>query len=183
MIRNNNSILKIFRKISAIYLITVISFTLLCGIFPVKYSPIINRFSLEYGVDKDLVFALIKAESNFSESAVSHASAKGLMQLTDATFLHCMQILDFKGGAPDIFNTAQNLQAGIWYLSFLTDKYDGNISNAVAAYNAGFSNVDKWLKDTEFSTDGRSLTKIPFPETARHVRKIIMYKKIYSLLY
>ena len=183
MARSNNSVFKIFRSVSALYLITVISFTLLCGIFPVRHSPLISRFSNEYGVDKNLVFALIKAESNFSAHAVSRASAKGLMQLTDSTFSHCMQILGRKDEASDIFDTEQNLRAGIWYLAFLINKYGGNIPNAVAAYNAGLTNVDRWLKNPEFSYDGTNLAKIPFPETARHVRKIIMYQKIYSFLY
>lgn len=170
--------------VALVLLIAILSFTVLTfyGLFPVKYEKSISLYCSEYGVDENLVYALIKAESNFDEKALSDAGAKGLMQLTDETFVFCANHL----GLPDtsgIYDTESNLRAGIWYLSYLTKKYNGNTENAVAAYNAGSTNVDKWLSSQRHSKDGKTLDSIPFGETQRYVDKIIKYRKIYSVLY
>ncbi len=175
---------KIIRPLVAIALIVaILSFTVLTfyALFPVKYENLISSYSEEYGVDKSLILALVKAESNFDEKALSDAGAKGLMQLTDETFLFCAEQLGLS--EKDMYDTEANLRAGIWYLSFLLDKYDNNTENAVAAYNAGFSNVDKWLSSPKHSKDGKNLDSIPFGETQRHVDKIIKYREIYTVLY
>ena len=57
---------------------------------------------------------------------------------------------------------------------------DGNEKNAIAAYNAGYGNVDKWLEDKNYSADGKNLDTIPFEETDKYVKKVMLYKKIYS---
>ena len=105
------------------------------------------------------------------------------MQLTDDTFLYCLKKLNLSPEENDIFNPNSNIHAGVWYLSFLIDKYNGDTKNAVAAYNAGATNVDKWLNSPEYSSDSKTLDIIPFRETQQHVRKIFVYKKIYSTLY
>lgn len=176
---------KFFKIIIAfVLLIAILSFTVLTfyGLFPIKYEKEITAYCKEYGVDETLVYALVKAESNFDEKALSDAGAKGLMQLTDETFIFCTERLGFSE-TPDIFDVQTNLRSGIWYLSYLLEKYDGNTKNAIAAYNAGFRNVDKWLSSEKYSKDGKTLDTIPFGETQRHVEKIIRYRKIYSVLY
>lgn len=176
---------KFFKVIIAIVLIVaIVSFTVLTfyGLFPVKYEKSVALYCKEYGVDETLVYSLIKAESNFSEKALSDAGAKGLMQLTDETFQFCTSNLGISDGL-GIYDAETNLHAGIWYLSYLIQKYDANTKNAVAAYNAGFTNVDKWLSSKKYSKDGKTLDTIPFGETQRYVEKIIRYRKIYSVLY
>lgn len=173
--------LRLFSAIICIALIICISFSVLRKLFPTPYWDTINTYCKKYSVDKWLVTALIKAESNFNEDAVSHAGAKGIMQVTDETFAFCMENTDIKN--PDIFIPDANIHAGVWYLSHLIKKYDGNTQNALAAYNAGMGNVDKWLKDTRYSSDGKTLKKIPFSETVRYTEKINRYKIIYSILY
>ncbi len=170
--------------IAFVLIIAIVSFTVLTfyALFPIKYKKTITSYCKEYGVEEALVYALIKTESNFDEKASSKANAKGLMQLTDETFSFCIKNLGISN-SPGIYNAKTNIRAGIWYLSYLTEKYDGNTENALAAYNAGFSNVDKWLSSEKYSSDGKSLDKIPFGETERYVDKIIKYKKIYSFLY
>lgn len=164
--------------ISVILAVTLWAFR---GIFPIKHKNIIEKYCEEYSVDAPLVYALIKAESNFREDARSSAEAKGLMQITDETFEYCLKTLDIP--YTNIFNEQVNLQCGIWYLSYLLGKYDGNTKNAVAAYNAGETNVDRWLRDSRYSTDSKNLTQIPFWETKRHVEKIQRYVKIYEYIY
>ena len=173
--------LRLFSAIICIALIIYISFSVLRNLFPTPYQDILDKYCEKYGVDKWLVTALIKAESNFNEDAVSHAGAKGVMQVTDKTFSFCRENTDIK--TPDIFSPDTNIHAGVWYLSYLIKKYDGNTQNALAAYNAGMGNVDKWLKDTRYSSDGKTLKEIPFSETLRYIEKISRYKIIYSILY
>ena len=100
---------------------------------------------------------------------------------TDETFEYCLKKLGISD--VNIFNTQANIQCGIWYLSYLLDKYDGNTENAIAAYNAGETNVDRWLKDSNYSKDSKNLLDIPFGETKRHVGKIQRYVKIYEYIY
>ena len=102
----------------------VLLFTFLLSrvIFPRRYTPLMEKYCIEYGTDISLVSALIKTESNFDSDAVSHADAKGIMQLTDDTFDFCNAWL--KVGDADIFNPEDNIRAGVWYLSYLLKRYD-----------------------------------------------------------
>lgn len=176
-------LLRVSCALLAILLVVTLSFAVIYKLFPAKHSSYIDKNCSLFGVDRNLVFALIKAESNFNDKAVSRAGAKGLMQLTDETFEYCMKILGEESDSNDIFDPYLNIRAGVWYLSYLTEKYDGNITNAVAAYNAGSSNVDKWLKDASLSSDGTTLSDIPFGETKRHCEKTKRYTGIYKFLY
>ncbi len=176
---------KLFKKILwaliCIAVIVCVSFSMLRYLFPLSHYDTINKYCSKYGVDTQLVLALAKAESNFNEDAISHAGAKGIMQVTDETFLFCIENTDIE--SKNIFSPDANIHAGVWYLSHLIKKYDGNTQNALAAYNAGMGNVDKWLKDTRYSSDGKTLKEIPFSETVRYTEKINRYKIIYSILY
>ena len=170
-----------FTTLFFIFVIIAVMLWTFRGIFPIKHKEAIEKYCGEYGVNPPLVYALIKAESNFQKNALSHAGAKGLMQITDETFEYCLKKL----GIPhaNIFNAEANIQCGIWYLSYLLEKYDNNTKNAVAAYNAGETNVDRWLKDSRYSRDSKTLSSIPFGETKRHVEKIQRYAKIYEYMY
>jgi len=90
----------------------------------------------KYGVDSDLVKAVIKTESNFNVKAVSRKGAKGLMQLMPDTAASL--------GVNDCFHPGDNIDGGIRYLSYLMDLYAGNLSFALAAYNAGERAVAKY---------------------------------------
>lgn len=176
-------ILKTLSAILIIALIIIISLSAVYTLFPTKHADIIVKYSNKYGVEPALVFALIKVESNFKEDAESSAGAKGLMQLTDETFAFCNQSLENTFSDEDILNPQANINAGIWYLKYLLKRYDGDTKNAVAAYNAGATNVDKWLGDASLSPDGKTLSEIPFGETARHAEKTDRYYRIYKFLY
>ena len=178
-----NKVSKITRCLLGLFLIIAV----LCGagfisrvIFPDEYGTVIDKYCDKYNVNPHLALALIKAESNFNPDAVSHARAKGLMQLTDETYEFCKKEVSLNG---NIFSPEDNICAGVWYLSYLTDKFNGELNNALAAYNAGASNVAKWLKSEKYSPDGKVLLTTPYRETSRYIKKISYYEKIYSLLY
>lgn len=153
-------------------------------LYPLTYSQYVEQYSDEYGLDKNLVYSIIKAESGFDAQAVSPRNAKGLMQILDSTgewAAEKIKIKDFEGSM--LFDPKTNIRIGCWYISRLLSQYDQNIELALAAYNAGSGNVSKWLKDTSISSDGETLDRIPFEETENYVNKIKKYNYMYKKLY
>lgn len=116
---------------------------------------IITKASEKYNVPASLIKAVCKAESNFNAKAVSCCGAQGVMQLMPSTAKSL--------GVKDAFNPEQNIMGGTKYLSQLLDKYDGNVTYALAAYNAGSGNVAKYGGVP------------PFKETQNYIKKITGY--------
>lgn len=150
--------------------------------YPRPYEEIISREAGEFALEQDLVFAVIKTESNFDEDAQSHAGAKGLMQLTPATFQWISSLYPFEDGEGDILDPADNIHCGCALLRLLLNQY-GDLDVALCAYNAGMGNVSEWLSGGEYSDDGKSLHTIPFPETDSYVKKVKKAMKRYQELY
>ena len=152
-------------------------------IYPLEYSEYVEKYSNEFGVPQRIIYAVIKTESDFNETAVSPASAHGLMQLTEETFYDVASMLGEAPSAFDIYSPDVNIRYGTRYLFYLYKMYDGNWDNAIAAYNAGLGNVNKWLNDDELSDENGNLIKIPFEETRDYLKKVKKAAEKYEKLY
>lgn len=154
--------------------------------YPKSYEEFVSIYSDEYGVDENLIFAVIKAESNFQEDAVSHKDALGLMQIMKETAEDVARKynieIDFNNSEREILNVQNNIKIGTKYLAVLLEKYK-NIEVAVAAYNAGIGTVDNWIEKGIIKSDGSDIENIPYKETNNYVRKILRNYKIYQDLY
>ena len=136
---------------------------------PLRHEDIIRQQARDKGLDASLIAAVIYAESHFRDQT-SHAGARGLMQITPQT---ADEIARRSGGTEfeqgDLGTPQINISYGSWYLRWLLDHYGGNETLAVAAYNAGTGNVDKWIG----SDPGLEAAEIPFPETRAYVTKVL----------
>lgn len=151
-------------------------------LYPRRFSGTVSREAEEFGVPEPLVYAVIRAESGFDPNARSRADARGLMQLTGETFRWIAGEHPPENGGTDRYDPDDNVHCGCALLRRLLDHY-GEPETALAAYNAGMGNVDKWLSQPEHSGDGRTLSSIPFPETAAYVKKVMKNWRIYERLY
>ncbi len=170
-------------------LLAVIPFTRDMGMkiwYPTDFSEIVEEKAELFGVDEELVYAVIRTESSFDPNAQSSAGAKGLMQMTDGTFEWVQELLGAQEVLPpeNLFEPEINIHHGVYFLSFLIDYYE-NTDTALAAYNAGMGNVASWLEDPEYSEDGVNIDDIPFPETRSYVKKVndalLIYRNLYNL--
>ena len=153
-------------------------------VFPLKHETVISQNAERFGVDKYLVMALIRTESNYRESVVSHANAIGLMQITDETGEFIARNLGYADyDISMLYNAEINIEFGTWYISWLIEKFDNNLDNALASYNAGFNKVNSWLSDEKYSSDGVTLTNIPYQETKNFVSRVNTYRSIYKVMY
>lgn len=155
---------------------------LLKRVYQVEYSDNVEKYADEYDIDKYLIFAIIKAESNFNKEAVSNKGAQGLMQLMYTTAEEIAESLDIELNKENILEPDININLGTKYISVLNQKY-GNMNLALVAYNAGSGNVDNWIKDGVLKSDGSDIENVPFTETNNYVRKILRDYDIYKLIY
>ena len=152
-------------------------------IYPIKYSEYVETYSREYNIDTYLVYAIIKAESNFKEYAESTSNAIGLMQITKATAFETAEKMELEVTKEDLFDPELNIKIGIKYFRILLDKYENNINLSIIAYNAGIGNVDKWIENGTIKEDGSDIENVPFKETNNYARKILRDYNIYKELY
>ena len=152
---------------------------MLTKVYKLEYTEYVKKYANEYNVDEYLIYAIIKAESNFEPNAESHRGAKGLMYSTaeDISKRIGIELNEDNILEPDI-----NINLGTKYISMLIQKYN-NINLALAAYNAGSGNVDGWIEKGTLKSDGSDIENVPFTETNNYVRKILRDYEIYKNIY
>ncbi len=150
---------------------------------PLAYSDVIRQQAADKHLDPALIAAVIYAETKF-DPRPSPAGAEGLMQILPRT----AEFLARRSGATtftisDLGSPQVNIAYGSYYLRYLLDEYGGSESLAIAAYNAGETNVNRWIAAER--AEGRPLTvdEIPFPETRAYVDKVLQAQQQYRQTY
>lgn len=144
-------------------------------VYTLKYDTLIVQYGEKYGVDPALIAAVIKQESGFNPQARSGAGAKGLAQFMDTT---ASTMAKETGRYPnyDIFDAETSIDFCAAHLRDLLVKYNGNLDAALAGYNAGTGNADRWVRLG-------LLGNLPFGETRSYIAKVKNYYTIYLKLY
>jgi soluble lytic murein transglycosylase len=150
---------------------------------PLKHEDIIRQQAAEKGLDPALIAAVIYQESKFRDRT-SSAGAKGLMQLLPGT----AEFIAHKSGGTrfelqDLGTPQINISYGSWYLRYLIERYSGNETLAVAAYNAGEDNVDRWVTRAGGAASFDPASDIPFPETRAYVQGVMSKRTAYRKNY
>jgi peptidoglycan lytic transglycosylase len=150
---------------------------------PLAYSNVIRQQAAEKHLDPALIAAVIYAETKF-DPRPSSAGAEGLMQILPGT----AEYLARRSGATtfaisDLGTPAVNIAYGSYYLRYLLDHYGGSEMLALAAYNGGMTNVDRWIAQARSQGGQLSVDQIPFPETRAYVQRVLKAQQDYRHTY
>lgn len=178
-----------FAAIVAVFILCIFTAVFFAGrgifrvLYPLDYIETVDKYADEYNVPRVLLFAVIHTESGFQPDAVSSAGAMGLTQITPDTF-HWLQTKTGEN-LPDeaLFEPETAIRYGALFYSLLLTEFDNDWYTAVAAYHAGRGQVNSWLQNAEYSTDGKALTTIPSKDTNHYVNKVLRAVEIYYNLY
>jgi soluble lytic murein transglycosylase len=150
---------------------------------PLRHEDIIRQQAEAKDLDPALIAAVIYEESRFRDTT-SRAGAKGLMQIVPGT---AQFIARRSGGTAfelhDLGTPQINVAYGSWYLNYLLERYDGDEELAVAAYNAGAENVDRWVRRAGGRDDFDASEDIAFPETRHYVAGVMKHRDEYARHY
>ncbi|MEX2196365.1 MAG: lytic transglycosylase domain-containing protein [Thermoleophilaceae bacterium] len=146
---------------------------------PLRHDDVIRQQAADKGLDPALIAAVIYQESKFRDQT-SPAGAEGLMQIVPDT---AQFIASRSGGTAfelrDLGDPDINIRYGSWYLRYLLDQHGGDLTLAVAAYNAGEGNVDSWVREAGGPASFDPATDIPFPETRAYVAEVLERREEY----
>ena len=150
-------------------------------VYPEKYHSLVVKYANEYSVPAELVFAIIKVESNFDPNVVSHADARGLMQMLPSKSLWISTKLGDEN--PDeklLFDPETNIRYGTYYLQYLLSRF-GTWEKAIIAYNWGEGNFSEFLEEEGYTSG--DYNSIPVKETRNYIKKVMHHWKKYQELY
>jgi soluble lytic murein transglycosylase len=149
-----------------------------------RYDPIILRAAAEYGVDPNLVKAVILRESKFDSKTVGTVGERGLMQVTEPAAEEWVKACRIEKFKPDhLFDPETNIRAGTWYLmkSIKNWKHaEDPIPMALAEYNAGRKNVLRWVDEKSIADPDHFIDRIGFSSTQQYVRTVLAQRKFYE---
>ncbi len=150
----------------------------------VKYRDLIEKYAAYYNVDPAYVAAVILRESSYDPNAVSHANARGLMQLMPDTGTWMAEKAGLSGYTLEsLFDPETNIRLGTRYIDYLAGKFDGDPILIACGYHAGAGNVNSWLQ--KYSKDGKTLSieEIPMEDTRSYAGKVLNAYSIYQQFY
>ena len=154
------------------------------GLFPRPYWDALRRYSDENGLDPYLVASLIRQESEFNPSAISHANAYGLMQLLPRTGKGEAKKAGLQHYNTDsLLDPTTNIELGTRYFRQMVDHFGGQIEYALAAYNAGEERVEDWRASGTYRDIDEFVESIPFTETREYVQAIVRNAEVYKRVY
>ena len=155
-------------------------------LYPRKYEQLVEKWAAAYELDPLLVYAFIRTESGFDPQATSSVDARGLMQMTEETFIWLRSKI-----APDegllfanLYDPETSIRFGCYYLHLCMERYNSDVATAAAAYHSGWGTVDALLQMEEHSADGETLQGFPYSQMNHYVKKITFcyaeYQRIYA---
>lgn len=168
-------------SITAILLVTFLIMLVLI-LFPQKYKEEITLLGQKYSLSPYLIASVINIESGYNPREISPVGAEGLMQIMPTTAEECAHKLKLVLNEGDIFAVDVNMEIGCYYLSYLIKIFDGNITNALCAYNWGLGNTKEWIESGNIDELG-NITNIPVQETRNYLKKYNLNKFVYKNLY
>lgn len=153
-------------------------------LYPIHYAGAISSAARQEGLDPFMIAAVIRTESRYRPGVVSSKGAQGLMQIMPDTGRWAAAQLGISSYSDGLLKEpATNIRIGSWYLRRLMDQYRGDIVIALAAYNGGPSNVDRWLAEGRWSGKLSEMKSIPFAETAEYLRRVTQAHRAYVSAY
>ncbi len=151
---------------------------------PLDYVEYITVYATANGIDPFLVASIIRVESGYRRDARSSKGACGLMQIMPETGEWAAGQLGLVGYSEDqLFDPDTNIMIGAWYFGHLLRIFHDEAVIALAAYNGGPSNVERWLSSGTWSGRVEEIGDIPYPETARYVERVLNMNRIYHKAY
>ena len=149
-------------------------------IYPEDYHDLVVKYADEYGIPRELVFAIIKVESNFDKTVVSSAGAMGLMQMMPQTYKWLTSKLDEPFYAEDLFLPEVSIKYGTYYLQYLRTRFD-SWEKVIIAYNWGEGNFMNHTEEHGYKEG--DYDSIPVSETRNYVKKVLHHWEKYEDLY
>ncbi|HAL61910.1 MAG TPA: hypothetical protein DCP08_05815, partial [Chloroflexi bacterium] len=150
--------------------------------YPKPYEQEVKAATQEWGVDPLLIYAIMREESRYDPEAISRAYAQGLMQIIPSTRDWIAEQLKIEIDPTEIFDPGMNIRLGAWYLRHLVDYFEGDLDYAVAGYNGGPGNVNKWKENPLVQEKADFFRWIGLSETREYVPKVLLSYEVYRWL-
>lgn len=146
-------------------------------IYPTKYDGYVLHSAEKYDIDRALVYAVIKAESDFDDAAISSSGAIGLMQILPSTGKWIAKELGKDAFVLDeLYDPKTNVEFGCFYLNYLKQKFS-DINAVICAYNAGETVVRGWLDESGKLNE----SKIAYSETKKYLKRVRGFWRVYKI--
>jgi soluble lytic murein transglycosylase len=148
---------------------------------PRAYAELVENAARKFGLDPNLLFAVMRVESIYNRRIISNVGAVGLMQIMPGTGQRIAYELGVENFDPtDLLDPQLNLEFSAWYLASLLKRFDGRLPLAIASYNGGPHNVRLWMHRAPANIPlDAFLERIPFDQTHRYVRRVLSYYAAY----